>query len=476
MTYKNLSKNPVLDSALVQLGLVLGFDVTSGFGKEATWQQAGNPLLRALGKEARKNWQEQLDKLDQSHFSHVQADHSALEDRYRQDCQSVARQSNLDHDAWLKVRNEALSLLALQQHLDDAKLQLRQEQSNFLRNDLERMKLEMLALKKTLEERGPKIKDFFGRSDAGWDLDAGHWKRVHWKALDDAALFLASFDKLNDLARRIGRSRLTPPDDSSKPESQDASASLKQGNQIEELGRSEIVGYSQGRDLTLVPQAAWAHLFEPGTDLLFLKDYAESRLSNLDYLSQRQLVPLQNVQSKAPTPEQQGPAIICVDTSGSMEGLPEQAAKAMVLALVRICYQEQRPCFIISFSDRIETLDVSQALRDLDALSSFLDFSFRGGTDLRPALYRCLDLVREENWSRADVLIISDFKVPKILIKKSNLVKQLRDNYSTRLHAMIVSDGKVLDDLHIFDSHWHFRIDSKGKAAGIDPSSFKEVF
>ena len=43
-------------------------------------------------------------------------------------------------------------------------------------------------------------------------------------------------------------------------------------------------------------------------------------------------------------PLQRGPMLVCVDTSGSMRGAPENIAKAVVLEVLRVAQREQRAC------------------------------------------------------------------------------------------------------------------------------------
>ena len=48
--------------------------------------------------------------------------------------------------------------------------------------------------------------------------------------------------------------------------------------------------------------------------------------------------------------EPKGPIIVCVDTSGSMQGTPENIAKTVTFALSKIAIEEERKCYLISFS------------------------------------------------------------------------------------------------------------------------------
>ena len=41
---------------------------------------------------------------------------------------------------------------------------------------------------------------------------------------------------------------------------------------------------------------------------------------------------------------ERGPIIVCLDTSGSMQGAPEIVAKAIVLEALRVAHAEKRAC------------------------------------------------------------------------------------------------------------------------------------
>ena len=59
------------------------------------------------------------------------------------------------------------------------------------------------------------------------------------------------------------------------------------------------------------------------------------------------------------TVEHKGPMIICVDISDSMQGTPERVAKTVAFALAQKSLDEERGCYLISFSTGIETMDLS---------------------------------------------------------------------------------------------------------------------
>ena len=95
-----------------------------------------------------------------------------------------------------------------------------------------------------------------------------------------------------------------------------------------------------------------------------------------------------------------GPFIICVDTSGSMHGTPELVAKTLCFAILKIAIQENRKCYLISFSTSIETLNLSDFKNSMEKLLQFLAMSFHGGTDATPAVQESLKMLQTKDYEK----------------------------------------------------------------------------
>ena len=113
-----------------------------------------------------------------------------------------------------------------------------------------------------------------------------------------------------------------------------------------------------------------------------MQRYVEKRLQQFDSYSHEY--------TSAPSPEKkkvssQGPYIICIDTSGSMREGREHLAKSAVLAIARLTEATSRKCYVINFSEDIQTLLIRDLKTDFPMLVDFLQRRFDGGTDVRPA-------------------------------------------------------------------------------------------
>ncbi|MFY0700387.1 MAG: VWA domain-containing protein [Bermanella sp.] len=174
--------------------------------------------------------------------------------------------------------------------------------------------------------------------------------------------------------------------------------------------REEIVGIKLGRDIEHALPSELALLSDAETSLLFDLKFVEGQLMSYDLQGLQQVeetVEREEDQSIEEV-EEKGPMILCIDTSGSMHGEPENIAKAMALFLANKARQQDRACYLINFSTGIETLDLSGS-GGLSSLIRFLSSSFHGGTDAAPALRHALSMMREQEYEKSDVLMISDF-------------------------------------------------------------------
>ena len=155
--------------------------------------------------------------------------------------------------------------------------------------------------------------------------------------------------------------------------------------------------------------------------------------------------------------EPKGPIIICVDTSGSMHGTPEQITKTVTFALAKIAMNEKRSCYLISFSTGIETLDLS-SFKGADALSKlvqFLRMSFNGGTDAAPALAHAVEQLQTNEWNNADVLMVSDFIMNRLPAELEEKIKAEQEKETGFYSLIIGSDGNK-QTLKTFNENWNY--------------------
>jgi len=219
--------------------------------------------------------------------------------------------------------------------------------------------------------------------------------------------------------------------------------------------REEIVGIRFGRDIEHALPSELALLSDPETALLFDLKFAESALMCFDMQGMRDVAEQVEIDEERSVSEadKQGPMIICIDTSSSMQGTPETVAKAVALFLAARARREKRACYLINFSTTIATLDLGAKV-GMDALLRFLQMSFHGGTDVAPAFDHALAKMEQDAYRNADLLVVSDFVMgglPDALLKR---VEQRRLD-GNRFHSLVVGETALRHRLRThFDNEW----------------------
>ena len=306
-----------------------------------------------------------------------------------------------------------------------------------------------------------KVDNYFGIRSAGWDYKNGQWQEIPWEVFTLGKQLLEDDPSIKRLADILGRG-------SNHGTGTAAIESVATENiQVEEYqGKMEILGVEFGHDLNLLFPSQYALFTDSDTEYYFYKELLEGKLFVARYQSmephvRKNLVFHPTITSSTTN----GPIIISLDTSGSMVGWPEKIAKALCLALINVCRSVGRQLYLILFSSEIRALELSDLNSSLPEFAQFFAMEFRGGTDLRPALRESRRKLLEKRYTNADLLIISDFRVPKIMMKQDNTLKELRQ--LSRVHALTIGQFPIEDQFNIFDSQWHYRISANKRPMGI---------
>jgi uncharacterized protein with von Willebrand factor type A (vWA) domain len=310
------------------------------------------------------------------------------------------------------------------------------------------------------------VRDLFGSDERLFDLSESPWETVSTKGLQATADMLRGNVEIERLAETIGRSRLV-----TEEQTRDV-VSTTTLRTPEGIGKSEVTGLAFGDELTSLLASESSLLSSPDASDLFFAKLAHKELLVLDYRRERVVEHERRRTTRISeiVTLPRGPLIVCVDTSGSMLGTPELVAKAIVLALATRLAQDGRAVHVIAFSTGARSFSMTGNTPFLEQLLGFLGGGFHGGTDLRPALEASLALLEEESYRLADVLVVSDFRVPKIADRFVDRIKR-QQRSGTLFHSLTIADSPVRDPLNIFDNSWLF---STGRP-GIDPASLRAI-
>ncbi|MDD2260405.1 MAG: hypothetical protein PHR89_04985 [Bacilli bacterium] len=287
-----------------------------------------------------------------------------------------------------------------------------------------------------------------------WDLSVGKLSTQDISVLKKWAEYLKNDERIRELCELMGR--LHKEQQSHRTEIINSTIQYHV-KKPDVHSNEEIVGIKFGRDLeNIIPQEL-ALLSDPEVTLLFDLKYVENRLmcfSKQGYITE---IVEENIQETVSVDDEEkmGPIIICVDTSGSMSGAPENIAKALTLSLASRAISQKRNCYLINFSTSINTLDFTPP-KGIHDLINFLKMSFHGGTDVAPALYEGIRMMSESDYKKADLLVISDFVIYGLSSDIASLCKKQKQEENRFFALCIGSFGTQRVEDGVFDQSWTY--------------------
>jgi uncharacterized protein with von Willebrand factor type A (vWA) domain len=305
-----------------------------------------------------------------------------------------------------------------------------------------------------------------------WDMSKGRWQRANFDILKRYAELLKKNESLRELAEMLGRMRSTEIE---YEEETFADKKIVYEWKIVHAGKSDLVGIHESDDISNMLPAEAALLAVPELKTIFYRKFVEKKLQTFEYqakeLSHKE-EEFENKRQKAKE-NKKGPIIICVDTSGSMHGTPEQVAKTLSFALLKIAIGENRKCYLISFSTGIETLELTDMRNNLEKLLDFLSMSFCGGTDAMPAMKEALRMLETEDYKKADVVMVSDFVMPGFDGNTRRKVLSAKEN-KTKFHSLVIGNSGNRQTIEEFDNNWVYNSNDPRRAITL-VKNIKEI-
>lgn len=215
--------------------------------------------------------------------------------------------------------------------------------------------------------------------------------------------------------------------------------------------KSDISGITIGDNLSALLPCEVALLSCPATQTSFYRRFVEKRL---------QVFASASVSSK-PAIHQDGPVIICLDTSGSMKGMKISVAAALTRAVTIIAQRRHRKVMVIKYSDGHSLLAINNIHKQIDELDNYL-CSFDGMGNNENGLFQWIFndiLPKEKQFTSADILCVSDFGWTSIEDDTLSLISKAKGN------GMLFYGLNIEDDYHendyqmetVCDSLWRYR-------------------
>lgn len=324
------------------------------------------------------------------------------------------------------------------------------------------------------------------RAHLRWDDLAGQLNRREWAQARQASALL---QRLPDLARFIdgvGRrdaDRRHPPAQAARPDPA-ATAQAAPHTDRNDQRRPEpaaVDGVRFSRNIARMAGSESLNLTHPVLHRLWRARFAESRLLTYD----------DRARDTAPSPRRQpdpvphraetrpagmGPMLVCLDTSGSMRGAPENVAKACVLQALRSAHLARRQALLLAFGGPDELLErpLSMDAGGIEHLLDLMGQNFDGGTDVQTPIERAIALVQTEAWREADLLLVSDgeFGVTPETLKS---LRDAKERLGLRVHGILIGDretiglAEVCDQLYWVREWRRYGDGSQAVAEGFSP-------
>jgi len=314
-----------------------------------------------------------------------------------------------------------------------------------------------------LNELGEILEPYYRHLGQLWNQSLTEWNRIPWDQIEAHVKTMRSDKSLKELADILGRWQMVELEvQEEKREKIIAKNSWKPNP----YGKSEIIGIHYSDHISGTLPMEFAMLSHEDTEMIFSLRFAEKKLLSFQYraMDMASEETAEEEPIKEPKIAEQGPIILVIDTSGSMFGKPEQIAKAISFVILSRALKHKRPCYVISFSDGFQTLELNEIGQEWDRMIEFLQLSFHGGTDIQPALQQALKMLKAEKFTKADVLVISDFMITRIEERVRDEVLHQRQQMGTQFHSLYITrsvdPGAV--PLAIFDHHWIYDLDDPG--------------
>ena len=275
-----------------------------------------------------------------------------------------------------------------------------------------------------------------------WALMGTIWNVVEFDRIRPVVRLQEQYPVLLDVARRVGRIA-----DDQGPERVPVSVGGKMS--VEHGAPSDIEGVTMGNDITALLPMEMAIMSDDQLSNLFAYRFATRRLQTFRYKSNMMKQTRRVEVRKA---RQKGPMIVCLDTSGSMQGQPEKIASSLIIKLLQVALRQERDLLLVAFSTTAKLFDVR---RNRTRFFDFLRKECGGDTDGTQMLQAVMHTIAENPaYGSADVLLISDFKfgVPGAGIMRQ--VDTLREE-GTRFYGLQIGVAPIDNWKKYLDNYWH---------------------
>ena len=253
---------------------------------------------------------------------------------------------------------------------------------------------------KTLDSTAQEVQQVSELCEA-WGLGTGDTCHVAFQNKKDAIERIRRSNKLNKLTDLVGRFK---------------ESAITEQKKKAKHGAVEIKSVTVGNKIQDALPSDKMNLCNEVTKKDFYRRMTENQLMTYSKEAHKQ--------------KNKGPIIVCVDTSGSMQGDEEIWSKALSVGILEVAQMQKRDFACIIYSSHAD--DPIVIKKDEIAPQKIIDCAERfhsGGTNFEAPLNKALELIKDSTFKDADIVFITDGDcyVSDSFSRKFNEIKQEKD-------------------------------------------------
>lgn len=236
--------------------------------------------------------------------------------------------------------------------------------------------------------------------EQAWALMGGIWNQVIFEKIRPIVKLQQKYPQLIEVAKVLGRV-------ANNEGAERVPVGCGNQHAVSHSTPSDIAGVGTGNDLTALLPFEMAQMADEELDAVFAYKFATRRLQTFDHKSHI-LNPTHKLQTHRARPN--GPMLVCLDTSGSMEGVPTEVAHSLIVKLLQIALKQDRQLMVITFATQAHPYDVRL---NRAKLLEFFKSTPQGGTEADSLIEQLVHtLCTNPTYAGADVCVVSDFHLP----------------------------------------------------------------
>ncbi len=234
-----------------------------------------------------------------------------------------------------------------------------------------------------------------------WEKSCSRYCQNDYNIRQKIKKSLLHYPLMDEIAKIIGREQSVFTSEQSSIAYRYHPSSISTNMSFEEIDR-----ITTGNNIERVIPSEFLYLADSETEIIFMDRYARQQLQQFAAPGLNQAI--KDPEYKPQPRPTLGPIIVSVDTSGSMNGHPMEVAFAMLHQLIDTAHRTHRNCYLITYSVQSKSIDLCEP-GQWRRLDDFLSTSYSGGTNGEHMFQDVIRKLHTNNYSMADVLIISDF-------------------------------------------------------------------